>query len=164
MDTTGFRGRLQSLGLDDAQINSSIALAARFEAFVASQPPPPTMATAWAFSRQLIDEGTNTRANYVALVRYCRFIGSHEMYVALVELVDGGEVDENLFRLIGEKFGLDFRDEVFGGIGVIIDHDMPLYYTRAKVAEVAFGDARYHREAVIGRKLEQKMPKSWLLS
>jgi alkylation response protein AidB-like acyl-CoA dehydrogenase len=54
--------------------------------------------------------------------------------------------------------------QVFGGIGVIIDHDMPLYYTRAKVAEVAFGDARYHREAVIGKKLEQKMPKSWLLS
>jgi len=54
--------------------------------------------------------------------------------------------------------------QVFGGIGVIVDHDMPLYYTRAKVAEVAFGDARYHREVVIGRKLEQKMPKSWLLS
>ena len=118
MDTTGFRGKLQSLGLDEAQINSSIALAARFEAFVASQPPPPTMATAWAFSRQLIDEGTNTRANYVALVRYCRYIGNREMYVALLELVDGGEVDENLYRLVGEKFGLDFRDEVFAGIGV----------------------------------------------
>jgi alkylation response protein AidB-like acyl-CoA dehydrogenase len=54
--------------------------------------------------------------------------------------------------------------QVFGGIGVIVDHDMPLYYTRAKVAEVAFGDARYHREVTIRRKLEQKMPKSWLLS
>ena len=53
--------------------------------------------------------------------------------------------------------------QVFGGIGVIIDHDMPLYYTRAKVAEVAFGDARHHREVIIGSKLEQKMPKSWLL-
>lgn len=54
--------------------------------------------------------------------------------------------------------------QVFGGIGVIIDHDMPLYYTRAKAAEVTFGDARYHREAIISRKLEQRMPKSWLLS
>ncbi len=40
------------------------------------------------------------------------------MFVALVELVDGGEVDENLYRKVAEDFGIEVRDEVFKGIGV----------------------------------------------
>jgi alkylation response protein AidB-like acyl-CoA dehydrogenase len=35
-----------------------------------------------------------------------------------------------------------------GGVSIIEDHDMPLYYRRAKAAELAFGDARFHRKAV----------------
>lgn len=54
-------------------------------------------------------------------------------------------------------------EQVFGGIGVIVDHDMPLYYTRAKVAEVAFGDAGHHREAAIEGRIKQPVKKSWLL-
>lgn len=38
--------------------------------------------------------------------------------------------------------------QVHAGVGFIIDHDMPLYFRRAKVAEVAFGDADFHREIV----------------
>ena len=54
--------------------------------------------------------------------------------------------------------------QVFGGIGVMTDHDMPLYYTRAKVAEVAFGDAEFHREAIVSEKLKAPRTKSWLLA
>jgi alkylation response protein AidB-like acyl-CoA dehydrogenase len=35
-----------------------------------------------------------------------------------------------------------------GGVSIIEDHDMPLYYRRAKAAELAFGDARFHRRTV----------------
>jgi alkylation response protein AidB-like acyl-CoA dehydrogenase len=38
--------------------------------------------------------------------------------------------------------------QIHGGIGFIKDHDMQLYYRRAKAAELAFGDADYHRELV----------------
>lgn len=38
--------------------------------------------------------------------------------------------------------------QVHGGIGFIKDHDMQLYYRRAKAAEVTFGDADFHREVV----------------
>ena len=38
--------------------------------------------------------------------------------------------------------------QVHGGIGFCEDHDMPLYYKRAKVSEVSFGDADFHRKAV----------------
>jgi len=35
-----------------------------------------------------------------------------------------------------------------GGVSIIEDHDMPLYFRRAKAAEIAFGDARSHRKTV----------------
>ncbi len=38
--------------------------------------------------------------------------------------------------------------QIHGGIGVTLDHDMQLYYRRAKAAELAFGDADFHREIV----------------
>jgi alkylation response protein AidB-like acyl-CoA dehydrogenase len=54
--------------------------------------------------------------------------------------------------------------QVFGGVGVIIEHDMPLYYTRAKAAELAFGDAEFHREVIVSKKLQVERSKSWLWS
>jgi alkylation response protein AidB-like acyl-CoA dehydrogenase len=38
--------------------------------------------------------------------------------------------------------------QIHGGIGITVDHDMQLYYRRAKAMEVAFGDADYHLELV----------------
>lgn len=38
-----------------------------------------------------------------------------------------------------------------GGIGTSLDHDMGLYYRRAKAAELAFGDADFQREMVAER-------------
>lgn len=38
--------------------------------------------------------------------------------------------------------------QCIGGIGFMEDHDLPLYSKRAKVAEIAFGDADFHREVV----------------
>ena len=39
-----------------------------------------------------------------------------------------------------------------GGIGIIIDYDMPLFFLRAKAAELAFGDGDFHRE-IIAREI-----------
>jgi len=38
--------------------------------------------------------------------------------------------------------------QIHGGIGFCMDHDMPLYFKRAKAAEPTFGDADFHREIV----------------
>ncbi len=40
--------------------------------------------------------------------------------------------------------------QIMGATGYIIEHDMPLYSRRAKTAELALGDAAYHREIVAG--------------
>lgn len=118
MDQPGFRQLLQQRKLNEAQIETSIALAERFEAYLKEPGRPPSADTAWAFSRQLITEGNNTEANYVALIRYCHFIRNNEMFVALLELVDGGEVGDNLYRRVAERFGPQLRDDVFSGLGV----------------------------------------------
>ncbi len=38
--------------------------------------------------------------------------------------------------------------QAHGGVSIIEDHDMPRYFRRAKAAELAFGDARFHRKTV----------------
>ncbi|NQT71649.1 MAG: acyl-CoA/acyl-ACP dehydrogenase [Chloroflexi bacterium] len=38
--------------------------------------------------------------------------------------------------------------QVHGAIGFTMDHDLQLYFRRGKAAELAFGDADYHREMV----------------
>ena len=42
--------------------------------------------------------------------------------------------------------------QAHGGVSIIEDHDMPLYYRWAKSAEVNLGDADFHRE-MIAREL-----------
>lgn len=38
--------------------------------------------------------------------------------------------------------------QIIAGVGFMEDHDMPLYYRRAKAWELSFGDANFHREKV----------------
>jgi hypothetical protein len=116
MDRIGFRSMLEQRRLPEEVIEASLAMAERFEDFLVGKPA--SADTAWAFSKSLIEEGKNTEQNYLALIRYCLFINKPAMYVALLELVDGGEVSDNLYRKIGESYGQAVRDEVFAGIGI----------------------------------------------
>ena len=38
--------------------------------------------------------------------------------------------------------------QAHGGVSIMEDHDLPLYFRRAKAAELTFGDARFHRKTV----------------
>jgi alkylation response protein AidB-like acyl-CoA dehydrogenase len=44
--------------------------------------------------------------------------------------------------------------QIQGGISIIVDHDLPLYYRRAKAAEITLGDTDYHLELVAGKLLD----------
>jgi hypothetical protein len=116
MDMQGFRSVLLDHNVPADRLILAIALAERFDIFLCGKPA--TAETAWAFSTSLIEDGSNTEENYFTLIRYCRFIKNHDMYVAFLELVDGGEVGGNLFRKVGKRFGKQLRQEVFAGIGV----------------------------------------------
>jgi len=39
--------------------------------------------------------------------------------------------------------------DIHGGVGYIVEHDMQLYFRRAKAAELAFGDGDIHRDKVV---------------
>jgi hypothetical protein len=118
MDQDGFRIMLQARKLSEEKVEASIALAERFEAFLEDSGQAPSAESAWAFSEVLIQEGQNTEENYYALARYGRFTHNNDLFVAILELLDGAEAQANLYRLVGEAFGQEIRAEIFAGIGL----------------------------------------------
>lgn len=118
MDREGFRAMLRARKLPEDKIEASIALVERFEAFLADTDSVPSAASAWAFSDVLIQAAQNTEDNYLALARYGRFSRNNELFVAILELLDGAEAQSNLYHRVGEVFGTPVRDRVFAGIGL----------------------------------------------
>ena len=45
--------------------------------------------------------------------------------------------------------------QVHGGIGFTWEHDLHLYFKRAKASEVMFGDANFHRERLARLVIDQ---------
>ncbi|HEY43746.1 MAG TPA: hypothetical protein G4O11_07170 [Anaerolineae bacterium] len=118
MDTEGFRELLITRKLTDEKITASIALAERFEAFIDTTSGQPDTETTWAFCKILIEEGQNTNDNFLTLARYGIFKKNNDIYIAILELLDGAEAQPNLYQKVGDMFGEAVRDEVFAGIGV----------------------------------------------
>jgi len=121
MDRDGFRSDLEERGIPDEQIDASIAMAEQFEAFLAEtgrkiEPDDDAAKAVAAFSNRMIDRRTNTWDNYVALIRYGRFIGNDAVYIAALEIVDGAEALENLHTKLGAEIGGAERDRIFEGI------------------------------------------------
>lgn len=68
------------------------------------------------FSLALIDEAANTYENYVALSRYGYFVKNMQLYLAVLELLDGAEVMDALRERLSEMVGNKERDEIFDEI------------------------------------------------
>ena len=117
MDQQGFRAMLAGRKVPAEKMDSALELAERFEQFAATGGGFST-ATAWAFSKILIAEGQNSEENFLTLARYGLFIKNNTVFVAFLEVLDGGEAQENLYRRVAERYGEALRDEVFAGIGV----------------------------------------------
>jgi hypothetical protein len=117
MDKIGFRNMLEGRKVPAEKMESALALAERFELF-ADQKGGFSTETAWAFSRILINEGQNSEENFIILARYGLFIENNAVYIAILEALDGGEAQENLYKRVAERYGEALREEVFFGIGV----------------------------------------------
>ncbi|MBN2388324.1 MAG: hypothetical protein JXB85_15010 [Anaerolineales bacterium] len=118
MDQQGFRTYLQSRQVPEDRLDVALALAERFEAYLAQPGKDYDTQSAWDFSRVLIAEGLKGEENYITLIRYGCFIKNDDVFVAMLELVDGGEAHENLYRRVSELHGEIRRDQIFAGIGV----------------------------------------------
>ncbi len=64
------------------------------------------------FSKLLIDEELNTYTSYVAMSRYGHFIKNMDLFLAVVELLDGAEVMNVLNERLGEHVGEAKRDKI----------------------------------------------------
>jgi hypothetical protein len=95
----------------------------RFEQVLDVLTPPLTLQTASAESAQefvntLIAEGANGEENLFALARYGRFCKNNVLYVAILELLDGGEAFAGMYSKVGQVVGEQLRDEIFDGIAL----------------------------------------------
>jgi hypothetical protein len=121
MDKNGFHRHLQDRAIADAEIEQHLSIIERFAGFLQDAGPhrSPAQATAEdmrAFSAHLMAHGLNDYDNYLALARYGRFSGNNELFVAAVELLDGSEVLENLYRKLEQEVSQQTRDAVFRDI------------------------------------------------
>ncbi len=117
MDTLGFREVLRQHDLNEKKMAAATALALRFEAYIADHGSRPDTETTWSFCKLLSQEGEDTHDNLLALARYGQFIKNDEVYIAIRELLDGGEAQPNLYTRVGEIYGTEMRDKVFSGTG-----------------------------------------------
>ncbi len=117
MDKQGFRTMLEGRKVPADKLDAALALAERFEQY-AEQTGGYSTQTAWAFSKILIAEGQNSEENFITLARYGLFTRNNTVFVAFLEVLDGGEAQGNLYQRVAERYGEALRDQVFAGIGL----------------------------------------------
>jgi len=117
MTTQTFRQFLEERKFPQEQVDAFVLFAKKFmDACEGGKSPVEIFPF---FSRQMIVEKTNTFDNYYAIALYGRFIKDNALLLAALELVDGGEALENLYKKTGEVLGEMRRDEIFAGIELI---------------------------------------------
>jgi hypothetical protein len=120
MDREGFRELLKTRKLTEDQIQASIAMAERFEDYLGSKREMSKADSTWEFCNILIDEDQNSYDNLLTIARYGIFTKNNDIYVAMLEVLDGAEAQPNLYKKVGNLFGEAVRDEVFAGIGISV--------------------------------------------
>ena len=121
MDTKGFSEFLSTRDLSNGEIKHSIEVVERYETYLEAKEDQKSLSRSTyqdvqQYSIALIKQGLNSYENYLALARYGLFIENNDLYLGVLELLDGAEALDNLYRKLGESEGQSRRDELFEGI------------------------------------------------
>ncbi|MCJ7435050.1 MAG: hypothetical protein MUO77_16330, partial [Anaerolineales bacterium] len=117
MDTQAFRKFLEERKFSQERIDSFVIFA---EVFAAAYEGGKSAVEIFpSFSARMMAEKTNTFDNYYALALYGRFLKNNALALAALELIDGGEVLDNLYKKTGDVLGVERRDGIFAGIELI---------------------------------------------
>ncbi|MCJ7424471.1 hypothetical protein MUP01_09430 [Candidatus Bathyarchaeota archaeon] len=121
MDEERFRSFCAKRGLDASIIQANVLLAREFETFLNRKDRNRNMSNAVPddlenFACLLIENGTNTWENFLALLRYARFASNREAEIALLELMDGSDVLENLSETLRQTVGESKRDDILAEV------------------------------------------------
>ena len=121
MDEDGFKKYCLERKLSEKTIQAHIQVVKEFESFLISKCQNKsitnaTLANLHNFVKHLMSENRNTWDNMFPLVRYARFINNKKIVVAVLELLDGSKVLENLSNTIDQTVGEAKREAVFKGV------------------------------------------------
>ena len=121
MDEEGFRVFGTGRNLKEETIQAHVRMVKEFEAFLKKKDKSRDLGGATprdlaSLVRVLMKNGKNTWENLLALLRYARFANNREVTVALLELIDGSDVLENLSETLKKTVGESKGDEIFEGI------------------------------------------------
>ena len=121
MDEEGFREFCAKRKLDEKTIRVHIGMVREFKAFLNRKDRNRKLSSATAddlqgFVEQLMKNDMNTWENLLGLIRYGRFAGNRQVEIALLELLDGSDVLENLSETMKQTLGEDKRNEILEGI------------------------------------------------
>ncbi|MCU0852493.1 MAG: hypothetical protein MUC90_04455 [Thermoplasmata archaeon] len=126
MDEKGFRefchtSKRVLKGLSDEKIAENIKFVKEFEKFLAKRKKDLRKATGKDladFSELMVKNDTNKFDNYVALIRYARFINNKEVEIAVLSFADGAQVLGELGKTIQKTEGKAKHDAVFRGLNM----------------------------------------------
>jgi len=121
LDAKGFKSFCGKSKLDKETIQVNVKMVEGFEAFLKKTSQRKdlgnvTLIDLKRFVTHLMKSGMNTRDSFLALLRYARFINNREVEVALLELLDGSNVLENLSDVLRQSVGKSKHKEIFKGI------------------------------------------------
>ena len=118
MDKQGFTQFLEGRKQSPAQIEDAIQIVEEFEAYQVAYPAKSSTELVWDFSKDLIQSARNSLENYLALARYALFAKQNDLFVPLLELLDGEESMRNLNDKLGELYDEAIQAEIFQDFGV----------------------------------------------
>ncbi|HEY5465454.1 MAG TPA: hypothetical protein VIL27_00320, partial [Clostridia bacterium] len=119
MDQSGFAAYLKARALEDVRITQTLTAAGRFEDWLGGlglERETLSEDNAARYIADLAEAGLDDEYTLLALARYARFAGCAALYTVVFSLLDGGEVMDNLHRILGERVGNVLRDLVFASI------------------------------------------------
>jgi hypothetical protein len=121
LDEEGFREFCTKRKPDEKTIRAHIGVVREFEVFLNNKDRNRNLSSATAddlqsYVGQLMENDMNTWENLLGLLRYGRFAGNRQVEIALLELLDGSDVFENLSETMKQTLGEDKRNEILEGI------------------------------------------------
>jgi len=115
----GFIRYLQKRKLDSKEIASSINAVEAFEQYLKGRKSTlksATVDTTKQYVSQLIKEGENSEARFVAIARYCYYTKKYDQFIYLVSIFGAADVPREISERIGSVAGEEVRLKVFKGI------------------------------------------------
>jgi hypothetical protein len=120
VDTDRFQKFLEDRGASEKKFDLYTSIAEEFEEFLkgSNHLKSPTPDDLLAFSTWMIDEKLNNYDNYIGLALYGRFIDRMDIRNAVVSLLDGAEVMDNLYKKVGKELGKEQQATIFSSVKV----------------------------------------------